>query len=201
MEGLFHTERGAPVAILGQPDVNKKTLDNPLFVPRALSFLTYRSWAAEVRGLDSFNPGDWPDQIPLVYFSYHIMVGLGTIFIAIELLAAWKLWRGKLFDSRAMLWILMLALPLPFIANTAGWITAESARQPWVIYGLMHTQQGISTQVPAGDAWFTLLGFLGLDALLAILFLYLIYNAIDRGPEEDAPAAPSSAATPISRTA
>ena len=185
MEGLFHSERGAPIAILGQPDVNKRTLDNPLIVPDALSFLTYRSWTADVRGLDSFSPGDWPDQISLVYFSYHIMVGLGTVFIAIQLLAALQLLRGKLYDSRAMLWILMLALPLPFIANMAGWITAETARQPWLIYGLMRTRFGVSPEVPAGDAWFTLLGFLGLDAVLAILFLYSMYSAIERGPGDD----------------
>jgi len=185
MEGIFHSERGAPIAILGQPDVNNRTLDNPLYVPRMLSFLTYRSWAAEVRGLDSFSPEDWPDEIPLVYFSYHIMVGLGTIFIAIQLLAAWKLFRGKLYESRAMLWILLLAFPLPFIANMAGWITAETARQPWLIMGWMRTQQGVSQQVPAGDAWFTLLGFFGLDAVLAILFLYSLYSAIDRGPGDD----------------
>ena len=185
MEGLFHSERGAPIAILGQPDVNKRTLDNPLMIPRALSFLTYRSWAAEVRGLDSFSAQDWPDQIPLVYFSYHIMVGLGTVFIAIQLLAALQLFRGKLYDSRAMLWILMLALPLPFIANTAGWITAESARQPWLIYSLMRTRAGVSPEVPAGDAWFTLLGFFGLYSVLAILFLYSMYREIERGPGDD----------------
>ncbi|MGB6431618.1 MAG: cytochrome ubiquinol oxidase subunit I [Candidatus Acidiferrales bacterium] len=185
MEGLFHSERGAPIAILGQPDVNKRTLDNPLVIPRMLSFLTYRNWAAEVRGLDSFSADEWPDEIPLVYFSYHIMVGLGTIFIAIQLLAALQLLRGKLYDSRAMLWILMLSLPLPFIANTAGWITAESARQPWLIYGLMRTQKGMSPQVPAGDAWFTLLGFFGLYTVLAILFLFLVYIEIERGPGDD----------------
>jgi cytochrome d ubiquinol oxidase subunit I len=185
MEGLFHTERGAPIAILGQPDVNKRMLDNQLIVPDALSFLTYRSWKADVRGLDSFSPDEWPDQISLVYFSYHVMVGLGTIFIAIQLLAALQLLRGKLYDSRAMLWILMLALPLPFIANMAGWITAETARQPWLIYGLMRTSLGVSPEVPAGDAWFTLLGFLGLDAVLAILFLYSMYSAIERGPGDE----------------
>ncbi len=187
MEGLFHTQQGAPIAVLGQPDVNKRTLDNPLMVPRALSFLTYRSWSAQVRGLDSFSESQWPDQIPLLYFSYHIMVGLGTIFIAVLLIAAWKLFRRKLYDSRAMLWILMLSLPLPFIANTAGWITAETGRQPWLIYGLMRTPQGVSSQVSAGNTWFTLLGFFGTYTVLAILFLYLVYLEIERGPGEEPP--------------
>jgi len=185
MEGLFETQRGAPVAILGQPDVPKRALDNPLVIPRALSFLTYRTWAAEVRGLDSFPKDDWPDKIPLLYFSYHIMVGLGTIFIAILLFAAFLLYRKKLFDSKAMLWILMLALPFPFIANSAGWITAEVGRQPWLIYGLMHTRAGVSPQVSAGSAWFTLIGFMGMYAVLAILFLFLVYREIERGPEEE----------------
>ena len=185
MEGLFKTEHGAPVSILGQPDVPKKTLDNPLIIPGALSFLTYRSWAAEVKGLDNFPQSDWPDAIPLLYFSYHIMVGLGTIFIAILVLSAWKLLRGTLYASRFVLWILMLALPFPFIANTAGWVTAEVGRQPWLIYGLMRTSAGVSTEVSAGSAWFTLLGFMGLYAVLAILYLFLVYREIDRGPEEE----------------
>ena len=93
MEGLFYTQRGAPVAIIGQPDMDNKRLDNPLLVPRMLSFLTYRRWMSEVKGLDAFPQPDWPDNIPLLYYSYHVMVGLGTIFIAIMVVCAWKLWK------------------------------------------------------------------------------------------------------------
>jgi cytochrome bd ubiquinol oxidase subunit I len=182
MEGLFQTQSGAPIAILGQPDVPHQRLDNPLTVPRMLSFLTYQDWTSTVRGLDHFPQSDWPDNIALLYFSYHIMVGLGTIFIAILVLAAWKLFRGSLFGSRVMLWALMLALPLPFIANTAGWITAEVGRQPWLIYGLMRTSAGSSALVAAGNVWFTLLGFMGMYSILAMLFLFLVYREIEHGP-------------------
>jgi len=182
MEGLFQTQEGAPVVILGQPDVSKQQLDNPLTIPGALSFLTYHSWAAKIYGLDHFPREDWPGNIDLLYFSYHIMVGLGTMFIAIFLLAAWKLFRGDLFHSKFMLWILMLSLPFPFIANTAGWITAEVGRQPWIIFGLMRTRAGVSPLVSAGSAWFTLLGFLGLYCVLGILFLFLVYREIEHGP-------------------
>jgi cytochrome d ubiquinol oxidase subunit I len=185
MEGLFHTESGAPLAIIGQPDVNKQRLDNPITVPRALSFLTYKAWTAQVYGLDHFPRQDWPDQIELLYFSYHIMVGLGTIFIGILLLAAWLLFRGALFTFRPMLWALMLALPFPFIANTAGWITAEVGRQPWLIYGLMRTSAGFSPLVSAGSVWFTLIGFFGMYSVLAILFLFLVYREIEHGPGPD----------------
>ena len=183
MEGLFYTQAGAPVVILGQPDVDNKRLDNPLSVPRMLSFLTYRRWMSEVKGLDAFPQQNWPDNIPLLYYSYHVMVGLGTIFIAIMVLAAWKLARGTLFTSRGMLWVLMLSLPFPYIANTAGWITAEVGRQPWVIYSLMRTEAGISPQVSSGNAWFTLIGFMGMYTALSILFLFLVYRVVERGPE------------------
>ncbi len=185
MEGLFNTQLSAPVAIIGQPDLQNNRLDNPVMIPGALSFLTYRHWHAEVRGLDSFAEADRPDAIPLLYYSYHIMVGLGTIFIAILALAGLELWRGRLFSSKPLLWALMLSLPLPFIATTAGWITAEVGRQPWLIYGLMRTAVGISPSVHPGSAWFTLIGFMGLYTVLAILYLLLISREIDHGPEPE----------------
>ncbi len=183
MEGLFETVEGAPLAIVGQPDTAKRKLDNPLVIPRMLSFLTYQRWMAEVKGLDAFPEDQWPDNIPLLYFSYHMMVGLGTIFIAVLAIAAWKLWRGRLFASRLWLWIIMLMLPFPYIANTTGWITAEVGRQPWVIYGLMRTAEGPSVNVSAGNTMFTLIGFLGVYTLLSILFLFLVYREIEHGPE------------------
>jgi cytochrome d ubiquinol oxidase subunit I len=152
-------------------------------VPKALSFLTYRAWNANVKGLDSFPEERWPDRISLLYYSYHVMAGLGTIFVVVMGLAAWLLWRGTLYTSRAMLWAVMLCVPLPYIANTAGWMTAELGRQPWLIYGVMQTAKGISPRVAAGNAWFTLLGFMGMYAVLAILWLFLVYREIERGPE------------------
>jgi cytochrome d ubiquinol oxidase subunit I len=183
MEGLFETTQGAPLAILGQPDTEKRRLDNPAVVPRMLSFLTYRRWMAEVKGLDAFARESWPDNVPLLYFSYHIMVGLGTIFIAISLISALKLLKNTLFDARRWLWVIMLALPLPFIANTAGWMTAEVGRQPWLIYGVLRTPEGTSAQVSSGNTLFTLLGFMGLYTLLGILFLFLTHREIEHGPE------------------
>jgi cytochrome d ubiquinol oxidase subunit I len=183
MEGLFETVEGAPIAILGQPDMQKKRLDNPLLVPRALSILTYQRWGAEVRGLDAFPEREWPDSVPLLYYSYHIMVGLGTIFIAVMVISAWLLWKGWLFGSRPWLWLLMMTLPFPYIATTAGWITAEVGRQPWLIYGVMRTSAGASMNVSAGSALFTLIGFMGMYAMLSILFFFLVGREIGHGPE------------------
>ncbi|MGD0760926.1 MAG: cytochrome ubiquinol oxidase subunit I [Candidatus Sulfotelmatobacter sp.] len=186
MEALFATQPGAPLVILGQPNVAAKKIDNPLVVPNALSFLTYRAWTAQVRGLDAFPESEWPENVALLYYSYHIMVGLGTIFIAIMLVAAFLAWRGKLFSSRWMLWILMLSLPFPYIANTAGWMTAELGRQPWLVYGLMHTAEGYSKTVSAGNGMFTLLGFLGMYTVLGIFFLFLVRREIEHGPVAEA---------------
>jgi len=183
MEGLFTSEDGAPLAILGQPDMQNRQLDNPLVVPSMLSFLTYQRWKAHVRGLDSFPEDQWPDRIPLLYYSYHVMVGLGTIFIAVLILAAWLLWRKRLYEARWMLWLLMVCMPLPYIANTAGWMTAELGRQPWLIYGLMRTSAGASPRVSGGNTLFTLLGFMGMYAILSILFLFLVCREIEQGPE------------------
>jgi cytochrome d ubiquinol oxidase subunit I len=182
MEALFDNTPGAPLVLIGQPDVAQRKIDNPLVLPKMLSFLTYRRWEAEVKGLNNFPPDAWPDNIPLLYFAYHIMVGLGTIFIAVMVVAALLLWRGVLFRSRWMLWILLLSLPFPYIANTAGWMTAEIGRQPWLVYGLMRTSEGYSKLVSAGNGLFTLLGFMGMYTVLAILFLFLVGREIENGP-------------------
>jgi len=182
MEGLFTTETGAPIVLFGQPDPEKQRIDNPVRVNRALSFLIYGTTDASVKGLDAYPPDEWPTNIPLLFFSYHVMAGLGTIFVAGMVAAAFLLWRGRLFKSRWMLWILMLSAPFPFIANTAGWMTAELGRQPWLVYGLMRTSAGVSPTVSAGNGFFTLLGFMGLYALLAILFLFLVGHELSHGP-------------------
>jgi len=182
MEGLFKTESGAPIVILGQPDEEHQRIDNPLVVNKVLSFLIYGTTTGEVRGLNEFPRDQWPTNIPLLYYSYHIMVGLGTIFVAIMAVSTFLLWRGKLYRSRWMLWIIMLCLPFPYIANTAGWMTAEIGRQPWLVYGLMRTSEGYSKYVHAGNGLFTLLGFMGLYTLLAILFLVLVKREIAHGP-------------------
>jgi cytochrome bd ubiquinol oxidase subunit I len=187
MEALFESQPGAPLVLIGQPNVDQRKIDNPIIIPNALSFLTYRAWKAEVKGLNAFPEDQWPSNIALLYFSYHIMVGLGTIFIAIAVVAAFLLWRGKLFSSTWMLWILLLALPFPYIANTAGWMTAEIGRQPWLVYSLMRTVDGYSKTVSAGNGMFTLLGFMGMYTMLGILFLFLVRREIEQGPEVEAP--------------
>lgn len=182
MEGLFKTERGADLVLIGQPDVERRRLDNPLEVPDVLSFLTHRRWKAEIKGLEEFPQADWPQNIPLLYYCYHIMVGLGTIFIAVLGGAALLLRGGRLYSQRWLLWILMFLLPFPYIANTAGWLTAELGRQPWLVHGILRTKHGVSAHVSAGNALFSLLGFMGVYSALSALFLLLVVRKLQKGP-------------------
>lgn len=193
MEGLFKTKQGAELVLIGQPDMEKLVIDNPIHIPYLLSFLTYYRWEAEVKGLDAFPRENWPDNIPLLYYSYHIMVGLGTIFMAVLVAGLLLLWRGLLYIVRPYLWILMLSFPFPYIANTAGWMTAELGRQPWLVYGLMRTANGTSHMVSAGNSLFTLLGFLGMYFIIGVLFLLLVIRRIDQGPEAQEERTPANA--------
>jgi cytochrome bd ubiquinol oxidase subunit I len=183
MEGLFKSTKGAPIVLMGQPNVEKQTIDNPLVVNDVLSFLIYGTRRAEVTGLDKFPVDQWPTNIPLLFFSYHVMAGLGTYFAALMAVGLFLLWRKKLFTSSWILWLFMLSFPLPYIANTAGWMTAELGRQPWLVYGLIRTADGSSSLVSSGNVLFTLLGFMGMYVLLSILFILLVYREIHRGPQ------------------
>ena len=182
MEGLFETTHGAELVLIGQPDMEKKRIDNPIRIPNMLSFLTYYRWSAEVKGLDAFPEEQWPTNIPLLYYSYHVMIGLGTIMAGILLLSAYLLWKKTIATSRWALWILMLSFPFPYIANTAGWWTAELGRQPWLIHGLFRTSDGTSTTVSAGNGLFTLLGFAGMYFIVGVLFVLLVLRIITAGP-------------------
>jgi cytochrome d ubiquinol oxidase subunit I len=182
MEGLFNTQKGAPVILIGQLDDQAQKIDNPIPINDVLSFLIYGTTSAEVKGLNDFPQDQWPTALPLLYYSYHIMAGLGTWFLLLMVVAAVMLWRGKLYSARWVLWPILLSFPLPYIANTAGWMTAEIGRQPWLVYGLIRTSEGYSTHVSAGNTLFTLLGFLGMYSLLSILWIVIVYRFIRTGP-------------------
>lgn len=184
MEGVFETDKGGTeIVLIGQPDLKNKKLDNKIAVPDVLSFLTYRKWNEEIKGLNEFDESLYPTNIPALYYSYHIMVGLGTIFLAVMALGSYYLFRNKLYTTHWILWIFMLLIPFPYIANTAGWYTAEFGRQPWLVYNLLRTVDGVSPTVSSGNSLFTLIGFVGLYSLLILLFLLLVFRIVNRGPE------------------
>jgi cytochrome d ubiquinol oxidase subunit I len=187
MEGRFEGGRLAEVTMIGQPNVSERRLENPIPLPGLLSFLAYGTFKSYVKGLNEFPTDTWPDNIEQLYYSFHIMITLGMIFIGVMAWANWQRWRGRLGSSTALLWILMLAFPFPYVATSLGWMTTELGRQPWLVYGLFRTSKGYSQVVGAGDTIFTLIGFVGLYFVVGLLFLYLTGREIYHGPDAPAP--------------
>jgi len=185
MEGQFKTEHGAPLALIGMPDVPRGALLDPIYVPKLLSYLAYGDAGAAVRGINEIPKSDMP-PVEVTYYAYHIMIGLGMAFIAILGIGLLLLLAGRLQTSRWFLWLLLLAWPFPYIANEAGWCVAEVGRQPWLVYGLLRTSAGYSTNVSSGEVVFTLIGFMGLYFVLGVLFLILVGKTISQGPEQEA---------------
>jgi cytochrome d ubiquinol oxidase subunit I len=184
MEGLFQTTHGAPLAIIGMPDTRNRTLLDPVFVPGVLSYLAYGNFGANVKGLGAYPRELWP-PVELTYYAYHVMVGLGTIFGGVTALALLLLLTRRLFAATWMLWLLMLMIPFPYIANEAGWTVSEVGRQPWIVYGLMRTAAGTSPTVSGGETLFTTIGFAGMYFLLGVLFLTLVMREIGLGPSHE----------------
>jgi cytochrome d ubiquinol oxidase subunit I len=184
MEGKFQGSTMAGVSMIGEPDVKDQRIDNPIEVPGSLSFLAYGTFQSYVHGLNEYPKDTWPDNIELLFYAFHIMITLGTIFIFLMGYTSFEAWRGTLESKQWLLWILMLAFPFPYIANTLGWMTAELGRQPWLVYGLFRTENGYSKVVTDGDVIFTLIGFTGLYFVLGCLFLFLVGREIGHGPDD-----------------
>ena len=160
-------------------------------VPEALSLLAHDDLDAEVTGLDAFEPEDRP-PVQATFQFFHLMVAIGTALIGISWLGVLLWWRGWLFDtsrslSRAYLWLLMFAVLLPQVANQAGWFTAEIGRQPWIVYGLLRTSDGLSEAVDAGHVLFSLTLFGLIYLLLFALFIFLLDRKIRQGPALESP--------------
>jgi cytochrome d ubiquinol oxidase subunit I len=190
MEGKFVGSTMAGVSVIGEPDVKDQRIDNPIEVPGSLSFLAYGTFQSYVHGLDEYPRDVWPDNIELLFYAFHLMITLGTIFIFLMAYASFEAWRGRIASNRWLLWVLLLAFPFPYIANTLGWMTAELGRQPWLVYGLFRTRDGYSKMVTNGDTIFTLMGFCGLYFVLGLLFLYLVGREIAHGPDAEIVATP-----------
>jgi cytochrome d ubiquinol oxidase subunit I len=187
MEGRFESGDHADLTFIGQPNVRERRIDNAIRAPSVLSILAYGTPRRSVHGLADFSLADWPTNIELLYYAFHVMAGLGTLFIGLLAVSVWLDARGRLAAQRALLWCLLLAFPFPYIATTAGWLTAELGRQPWLVYGLFRTAEGSSTSVSSGNVLFTLIGFTGLYFVLGLLFVYLVGRELAHGPGAAAP--------------
>jgi cytochrome d ubiquinol oxidase subunit I len=188
IEGCFETERRAPALIFGIPSRKDERIYAPVRVPGLLSLLAFGDLNAEVKGLKAFPKEDWP-PLALTFFPFHLMVALGMYFIALTAFGIFLLWRKRLFENRLFLKLALWSIPLPFIANELGWISAEVGRQPWVVYHVLRTRDAISTSVPVEQLVFSLIMFALIYILLFAVWLFLIRREIRHGPEEANPSA------------
>ncbi|HJS00474.1 MAG TPA: cytochrome ubiquinol oxidase subunit I, partial [Flavobacterium sp.] len=185
MEGHYEKEAPADLYLLGWVD-NENQKVSGIGIPGGLSFLVHQDFEAPVTGLNAFKKEDRPSQVNAVFQFYHIMVSIGMFLIGLTFYACFLWWRGKLFQTKWLLWIFSFSVILPQIANQVGWFAAEMGRQPWIVYGHLRTSQGFSQEVSANQIIFSLVMFTIVYALLFLLFLYSLNKKIKHGPYDEA---------------
>lgn len=194
LEGVFKTESYTPLYLVGWVDVEKEKVYG-IGVPGALSFLTHLNFKEPVVGYDQIDPKWGRPKIQAVFQAYHIMIAVGMALIGLSVLGVFLWWRGWLFNGenkwiRAYWSAMVLAVLGPQIANQAGWYTAELGRQPWIVYGMLKTSDALSKAVKAEHVLASLIMFLLIYGLLFALFIYLLNDKIQHGPDDHGPATP-----------
>lgn len=185
MEAVWDTQSGADWNVIAWPDAGAESNSvEALGVPRFLSWLAHKDPDSTIQGLKEF-PADERPPILATFLSFRIMVFLGILFAVLTVIATVKVLRGRLTGSRRFLWLMVYALPLPYIATQLGWIVAEVGRQPWIVYGVLKTADASSPAVSAQQVWTSLAAFTVLYAALAAVDVYLLFRVSRRGPETD----------------
>jgi cytochrome d ubiquinol oxidase subunit I len=181
MEGVFKTEPYAPMTVIGYPDMEKQEVKG-LKIKSLLSFLIYRDFKTPVTGLDKFPRKDWPN-VPIVFATYHIMIYCWGLMVLSIMLGGYFFWKKKIEKAKWTLVLLMSSVLFPYIANQVGWYTAEFGRQPWIVYHLLRTSEGVSRSVSAGQVLGSLVMFFVIYSLLFCLFIFLLNRKIQYGPD------------------
>jgi cytochrome d ubiquinol oxidase subunit I len=181
-EGLYTNTPHAPLTLWGWVDEKAEAVKGGVGIPGLLSYLVYKDPSKPVQGLSDFKPEDRP-PVNLSFQFYHIMVAVGFGMIAVAGLGFLYFWQGSLFEKRWLLWLLALSVLGPQIANEAGWFAAEVGRQPWIVYGLLRTPDGLSAVVKADAVLTAIVLFSLVYMLLFAVFLYLLNDKIQHGPD------------------
>jgi cytochrome d ubiquinol oxidase subunit I len=181
-EGLYATTTNAPLTLFGWVDEQDEKVIGPA-IPGLLSYLAFSDTSKAVTGLREFKPEDRP-PVGFSFQLFHLMVAIGFAMIGIAALGFLYFWRGSLFEKRWLLWLLVLSVLGPQIANQAGWFAAEVGRQPWIVYGLLRTPEGLSAVVKAETVLSSLILFTFIYLLLFAVFVYLLNDKIRHGPDE-----------------
>jgi len=174
MESQWETEKGAAFYLVQLPMPDRAgNFVRALPIPGGLSFLAYHNASATVKGLNDFPQTDRP-SVMVSFVSFRLMVGLGFLFVLLALIAVWLSWRKKLENNRWFLWIMSVAIILPYLASELGWILAEMGRQPWIVYGLLRTVDAVSRNLTPGDVLGSLIAFVVLYTALAAVDVFLL---------------------------
>ncbi len=180
-----HYDSSAPgdLYLFGWVNEKNQQVNFGVKIPGMLSYLIYGDSQKPVTGLNAFKPDERP-PVNIVFQSYHLMVAIGFTLIALSIIGIFFLWKKTLFNKKWLLWIFVIAVLGPQIANQIGWISAEVGRQPWIVYGLLKTSEGLSKVVTTNQVVFSLVLFTVIYFLLFLLFLYLLNEKIKHGPED-----------------
>ena len=187
MESVWETERGVPLYLLVLPDArNERNAIELIGLPKVTSYLAYRDFNAEIKGLKAFPAKDRPPVME-VFLSFRLMVMLGTLFLILSAIAFYLSWKDRLEANPLFLRIILYTIPLPYLAAQFGWIVAEVGRQPWIVYGVLRTSEAVSRQIEPVQVLTSLIGFGLFYSFLGILDFYLLAKYARKGPEEDLP--------------
>ena len=182
-EALWESQAGAPMSIIGIPDPDAKKTHYELSIPKLLSILIHFDSNAKVQGLNEFGEDELP-PIVITYLSYHGMILIGSLFALMAFMGLVLMSIKKLHESRWYLTILLAAVPLPFVSNTLGWMSAEIGRQPWAVYRVLRTAEAASVVVPAGQILFSIIMFSTIYILIFAVFLMLLFKIVQKGPDQ-----------------
>ena len=192
MESLWETANPAPYLLFASIDQNKQQNSLEISVPGALSLLVHGSLDGEIKGIkelqaqyaQQYGPGNYVPDIFPVFWSYRIMIGAGMWLLALTAFAFFQLRRNRLEQNPWLLRAIFWSLPVPYLANSAGWIVTEMGRQPWIVFGLQRVEQAVSPNVSSGAVWTSLIGFTVLYGLLAVVGVHLLKKFACQGPEQ-----------------
>jgi len=180
MEGIWDTGPGQPAVLFAIPDQKREINHAEISIPKVASLYLTHDWNGVVKGLKDFSPADRPPVRP-VFYGFRVMVGMWTIMLALTVWAWWLAWRKRLFDSPPFLHAVTWAIPVGYVAVTAGWITTEVGRQPYVVYGHLRTAEATTPFLSSGDVIMSLLVYVAVYALIFGAGVYYLVRLVERG--------------------